>query len=157
MKIIFLDIDGVLNVYPQGHDEYGAIFHPHLVENLKLILDRTGAKIVVSSTWRRSGLSIMKEMWEKRGLPGEVIDITPFETDVVERGTCEFYDQVDRGFEIQQWIDDNQIQDFVILDDDNDIKWANPTIKMIFSNKNDQQQTTAIANSHEQPSTTIPP
>lgn len=121
MKIIFLDIDGVLNVYPQGYDEYGAIFHPHLVENLKLILDRTGAKIVVSSTWRRSGLSIMKEMWEKRGLPGEVIDITPFETDVVERGTCEFYDQVDRGFEIQQWIDDNQIQDFVILDDDNDM------------------------------------
>lgn len=90
MKIIFLDIDGVLNVYPQGHDEYGAIFHPHLVENLKLILDQTGAKIVVSSTWRRSGLSIMKEMWEKRGLPGEVIDITPFETDVVERGLVNF-------------------------------------------------------------------
>ena len=26
-KIIFLDIDGVLNVYPQGRDEFGSIFH----------------------------------------------------------------------------------------------------------------------------------
>ena len=62
MKIIFLDIDGVLNVIPQGRDEYGAIFHPEFVANLKHIIDKTGAKLVISSTWRMSGLKIMKEI-----------------------------------------------------------------------------------------------
>jgi hypothetical protein len=31
------------------------------------------------------------------------------------------YDQVDRGFEIQQWIDDNNIKCYCIIDDDNDM------------------------------------
>jgi hypothetical protein len=35
MKIIFLDIDGVLNVIPQGFDKYGGIFHDHFVKNFK--------------------------------------------------------------------------------------------------------------------------
>jgi hypothetical protein len=70
-----------------------------------------------------SGLKFMQEMWEKRNLAGEVIDITPTEVDVVERGTCEFYDLVDRGFEIQQWIDDHKddIISYCIIDDDNDM------------------------------------
>ena len=51
MKIIFLDIDGVLNVIPQGHDEYGAIFHNHFIDNLKRLIDKTNAKIVITSTW----------------------------------------------------------------------------------------------------------
>lgn len=56
-------------------------------------------------------------------MPGEVIDVTPTEVDVVNRGTCEFYDLVDRGFEIQQWIDDhkNEIESYCIIDDDNDM------------------------------------
>jgi len=70
-----------------------------------------------------NGLKFMQEMWIKRNLPGEIIDITPTEVDVVERGTCEFYDLVDRGFEIQQWIDDNNdnILSYCIIDDDNDM------------------------------------
>jgi len=70
MKVIFLDIDGVLNVIPQGHDKYGGIFHPEFVENLRTIIEATDAKIVISSTWRMSGLNIMKEMWSARNLPG---------------------------------------------------------------------------------------
>lgn len=121
MKVIFLDIDGVLNVYCESRDEYGCTFHKHFEENLRWIIEETNAKIVISSTWRMSGLNIMKEMWLKRGLPGEVIDITPTEVDVVGRGTCKFYDLVDRGFEIQQWIDDNCVENYCIIDDDNDM------------------------------------
>jgi hypothetical protein len=120
-KIIFLDIDGVLNVYCESRDEFGCVFHEHLVDNLRHIIEQTGAKIVISSTWRMDGLETMKRMWLKRGLPGEVIDITPTVVDVVERGTCEFYDLVDRGFEIQQWIDDNNVTNYCIIDDDNDM------------------------------------
>ena len=121
-KIIFLDIDGVLNVYCQGRDVFGCTFHKHFEDNLRLIIEQTGAKIVISSTWRYSGLKVMQEMWDSRGLAGEVIDITPNEVDVVKRGTCEFYDLVERGHEIQQWIDDNSdIESYVIIDDDNDM------------------------------------
>ena len=120
-KIIFLDIDGVLNVASQERDRFGTTFHKHFEDNLEWIIEKTRAKIVISSTWRMSGLEIMQEMWKERGLAGEVIDITPTEIDVVERGTCEFFDQVDRGFEIQQWIDDNNIKRYCIIDDDNDM------------------------------------
>ena len=53
MKVIFLDIDGVLNLCYEGRDEYGSLFHPHLVDNLKRLIDMTGAKIVISTLRRR--------------------------------------------------------------------------------------------------------
>lgn len=112
MKIIFLDIDGVLNVRYPGRDEYGRLFHPHLVENLRNIVEKTEAKIVISSTWRMSGLSIMKEMWEKRDLPGEVIDIIP--NFMRERGTI-----LCRGDEIKDWLDRHpEVTNYVYIDDD---------------------------------------
>lgn len=122
MKVLFLDIDGVLNVIGQGYDEFGQCFHKHFEDNLRFVIEQTGAKIVISSTWRMRGLNEMQRMWKHRNLAGEVIDITPTEVDVVERGTCEFYDLVDRGFEIQQWLDDHpEVENYCILDDDNDM------------------------------------
>jgi hypothetical protein len=116
-KIIFLDIDGVLNVIPQGHDKYGSQFHKHFEENLRDLIKRTGAKIVLSSTWRMSGLSVIQEMWKVRKLAGEVIDITPcarwMEDDEIEGH--------DRGYEIQHWLDRNTVKCFVIIDDDTDM------------------------------------
>ena len=75
-RIIFLDIDGVLNVYPQGRDKYGSTFHTHFEDNLHELIEKTGAEIVISSTWRYSGLKVMQNMWRDRGLAGKVIDIT---------------------------------------------------------------------------------
>jgi len=121
MKIIFLDIDGVLNVIPQEYDEFGGLFHEKFVDNLRWIIEQTNAKIVISSTWRHDGLKSIKNMWKKRNLPGEIIGITPNEVDVVNRGTCKFYDLVSRGHEIQQWINDNNIKHYCIIDDDNDM------------------------------------
>ena len=117
IKIIFLDIDGVLNVYPQGHDDYGSIFHDHFVDNLKWIIDETGADIVISSTWRMSGYRIMKEMWAKRNLPGKVIGITP--NHMIKTGTT-----LQRGKEIDEFIKDysKPITNYVILDDDTDME-----------------------------------
>lgn len=51
-KIIFLDIDGVLNLILQDFDKYGSIFHKHFEDNLRYLIDQTGADIVISSTWR---------------------------------------------------------------------------------------------------------
>lgn len=118
MKIIFLDIDGVLNVIGQGRDEFGQLFHKHFEDNLKYIIDSTNAKIVISSSWRCSGLKVMQDMWKKRNLAGEVIGITPY---VNVNNSLAFNERTERGLEIQSHIDDNNIVDYVILDDDSDM------------------------------------
>lgn len=111
MKIIFLDIDGVLNVIPQGYDKYGCTFHKHFIENLDYIIQNTDAKIVISSTWRFNGLKEMQDMWINRNLPGDVIDITPY-----------LGNNVKRGDEINDWLMNNQsISNYVIIDDDDDM------------------------------------
>ena len=46
MKVLFLDVDGVINI-PAGMD-------PNLLENLRGVIETTGAKIVLSSDWRRT-------------------------------------------------------------------------------------------------------
>lgn len=119
MKIIFLDIDGVLNVISQGRDQFGSIFHKHFEDNLRHLIEQTDAKIVISSTWRFSGLDIMKDMWLKRNLPGEVIDITPY-CAIIQKD--ESYESVERGYEIQAWLNKHpDVENYVILDDDNDM------------------------------------
>lgn len=68
MKVIFLDIDGVLNLYCESstkysriasRDEYGCCFHQHLVDNLKRLIDETGAKIVISTLRRRECVALV--------------------------------------------------------------------------------------------------
>lgn len=149
MKVIFLDIDGVICVPTREHDQYGQLFHQPFVDNLKWIINETGAKIVISSTWRMSGLSVMKEMWEKRGLPGEVIDTTP----IISGAKARYSDRkpiddagaysytTPRGSEIEWWLDihgkfqrvnwskkeqekyigGSIVKNYVILDDDSDM------------------------------------
>jgi hypothetical protein len=117
-KVIFLDIDGVLNVCYGESDDYGQLFHPHLVENLKTIIDATEAKIVISSTWRHNGLSTMKNMWMDRMLPGQVIDITPDLNRKLKSGL--WYSPI-RGEEIKAWLSNNEVDAYVIIDDDKDM------------------------------------
>lgn len=123
MKVIFLDFDGVLNVIPQGHDYYGGIFHPEFVENLRRIINETGAKLVISSSWRHGGLERMRKMWEHRQYPGEIIGITPdlrWRTKDSDLDRNE--DKMVRGDEIQSILDQHpQISNYVIIDDDNDM------------------------------------
>ena len=76
-KIIFLDIDGVLALMHKERDEFGQLFRPEWVDNLRMILDCVDANIVISSTWRKGGLSRLQAMWKARRLPGEIIDTTP--------------------------------------------------------------------------------
>lgn len=82
-KIIFLDIDGVLNTgwwYSQmdkntSKDKYGYAFDPNSVANLKKILDETGADIAISSSWKSFGFTELEEMWKDRGLPDKLIGL----------------------------------------------------------------------------------
>ena len=118
-KIIFLDIDGVLNSidyfeqtkYCKGYTE----IDPEKVKLLKEIVDRTGAEIVLSSTWRDLArrenepehpmFTYLSDTLKEYGT--EIIDHTP-------------YIGQDRPKEIRAWLDNQQDKDirFVSLDDD---------------------------------------
>ena len=129
-KIIFLDIDGVLNTgrwYSQAdrngrQDEYGYTFDPAAVANLAKIVDETGADIVISSTWKCMGLSEMLDMWSDRGLPGKIIDITPNSVSDEMLLTANL-DEIEmihiRGAEIKEWLDTKgkKVSHYAILDD----------------------------------------
>ena len=116
MKIIFLDFDGVMDTEYYDHilseagkpisDEYGLLFDPECVKNLKYIIDSTGADIVVSSTWKDfMTYQEILDMWKYRGLPGFVTDVTP----TVSKH---------RGDEIDAWLKEcHEECNYVIIDD----------------------------------------
>ena len=133
-KIIFLDIDGVLNT-KEWHsrmtkdtpkDEYGYAFDPVTVKNLAHIIDKTGADIVISSSWKFYGVAKLRKMWEIRNLPGTILDITPntvsdemllnVNLDEMELGVC-------RGNEIKEWLSRHkgEVSNYVIIDDFDDL------------------------------------
>ena len=68
-KVIFLDIDGVLN--DEGDErEKGVVIEPYFVQNLFQIVDKTGAEIILSSSWRYS-----YGAYAQKGFPGDNKDL----------------------------------------------------------------------------------
>lgn len=122
MKVIFLDIDGVL-VNRRSLKERSrrrAVADPGCVAALNAILERTGAAIVLSSAWRFSGLEEMRLILNHWGVSPHLIGVTP---DRTRREASGLYAGDPREAEIQQWLDEQKglIEAFVILDDDGDM------------------------------------
>src|ERR1700709_1279552 len=60
MKVIFLDIDGVLNsTHTANPRSFPYIVDPELVTRLKDVLAKTGAEVVLSSTWRYDPVGVL--------------------------------------------------------------------------------------------------
>lgn len=147
-KIIFLDIDGVLQVdiQPQrfksnldklqadlsvgepGYaylDKYdiGAAYYdwyPEAVQLLKDLCENTGAKIVITSQWRdRKTLGDLKLLFKLQQLDGYVIGMTPMLSSHYNEALKRY---PTRGEEIETFIADytrkRKIYRYVILDDD---------------------------------------
>lgn len=133
MKVIFLDIDGVLNsdLWFQTLEDRGkslnrfeSDFDPVAVKNLQYIIDKTGAKLVISSCWRSTRtVEELQELMNKVGIKCEVIGKT-------ERLRGNF--DIPRGCEIKKYLRDNfnyppydfqetNLEKYVIIDDDSDM------------------------------------
>lgn len=120
MKVIFLDIDGVLNWIGTEDRLNGFIgLDPVLIERFNRIIDaHPDVKIVISSTWRKTMHAYpdfpgLVDLLHARGLKGEIIGHTPLH--------CRYWA---RGAEIAEWIADweaknpNEQLTLVVLDDD---------------------------------------
>lgn len=147
MKIIFLDIDGVLNcesAYRKGHCQYFVFgdgendfyqtFDPDCKKWLNHAIEQTGAKVVISSSWRGSGIEWMRKIWELEDMSGEIIDLTPHLYSMdgkmsIPRGLEIKTWLGEKGFHLCSWdeerqekyIKDSGIENYVIIDDDSDM------------------------------------
>lgn len=128
MKIVFLDIDGVLNYTqwyvsdrnPRNLDGKEGDIDPLCAGRVNLICEKTGAKIVLSSDWRICWPYCIDRL-EKAGIKqGLIIDKTP-EHMWVEHCGKDFLDYTSRGSEIDDWLSRHPECDrYVILDDRKD-------------------------------------
>ena len=128
MKVIFLDFDGVLNseafFKANGNRYLPETLDVAAVARVNAIIARTGARVVVSSTWRLGySLVQLKDILGRHGLSGEVVGVTPVIQDVDEDGIG-VVRNAPRGHEIQRWIDEQPEppEAFVILDDEADME-----------------------------------
>ena len=137
MKYIFLDVDGVLNNkkhYSKQHKKYGGRFfcedmpfNPKSLVNLKKIIKKTGAKIVLSSSWRRTtnGMIVLKARLMEYGI--KIHSTTPHIDGYM-------------GKEIKKWCEDNiKAEDRILIIDDEmyDIKEffkTNEIVKINYNN-----------------------
>lgn len=135
-KYLFLDFDGVLNTTGYAKrlrkegidpfDEFGAMFDPDAINNLRSIVDQTDCKIVLSSTWRNEGLMRMRALWKDRNLPSELYSMTPIliSTTYQDARNGQMFNIPERNakaLEIQAWLQKNAKDPFeyIILDDEN--------------------------------------
>ena len=125
MKIIFLDFDGVITTA-----ESRWMIDTHKCKMIKTICDATDAKIVISSSWRRSSLELTIEAItnEEKAYGNQPFTIPEYVVGVTSRmysckyGVADEHFGVCRGVEIDRYIVEHPyITNYVILDDDGDM------------------------------------
>lgn len=139
-KVIFLDVDGVLNSDRTLYEDVS--LEDDLILNLKEIVNKTKAKIILSSSWRLStdAIATLMNKLDKFGLVISGITCDGVDLDWLEKykfdATKKYLDtkfdcdenrQIkitrDRGAEIFKWLHDHDDCAYVILDDEiEDIK-----------------------------------
>ena len=114
MIIIFLDIDGVVTSARTGFFNMDI----YTVNFLRWICEKTGAKIVISSTWRYNH---GKQFW--KDIFGEYLHEDFKTPDLTKKRESGIWTNVTRGQEIQAWLDRGLTypEKYLILDDDTDM------------------------------------
>ena len=118
-KIIFLDIDGVLNSSEfddHCRETYGVdpvfddILDAEAILTLRYIIDETGAEVVMSSSWREYPEAKERAVTQMKCYGVEVVDSTPILQGPKEWGY--------RNGEILAWLSEHpDVTNYLILDD----------------------------------------
>jgi hypothetical protein len=140
--IVFLDIDGVLNSeqwYAQAASRkekpnsqpstqrslLERSIDPACVQRLNRLLQRTGAVVIVSSSWRtKHQLSEIVSILEARGFCGEVIGVTPSDDGTLARGG-----------EITRWLKENVPCGVAYVAVDDEVETGLPTEVVVVTSR----------------------
>jgi hypothetical protein len=137
MKILFLDIDGVLNCEAcfkrereaweakgKPRDEHWNMLDSAHIAHLNRIVEETGAQIVVSSSWRGDPDLFGKLKGAK--ISANFLGITPR----LPRPTGKSIEYCERGREVQAWLELHpEVKRYAILDDESDFFSSQPLFK----------------------------
>ena len=114
MKYILLDFDGVLTsddytrMSVLGHRQanlFGVdFFDPTCIEALRYIIEKTGASVIISSSWRDLGMDRLGKVWIHNSLPGELAGTTP-EWILMKKDA------------LLDWVDGHPEDRYVVIDD----------------------------------------
>ena len=122
-KYIFLDFDGVINTQNDKFDK-------NAMANLRRLLEKTDAKVVISSTWRLQGMEYIQQLWQEHHMQGEVIGLTPScnSTNFSNVDGQEEWQGLHgcKGLEIAEWLRLNAKEpyQYIILDDEEDFLFS---------------------------------
>lgn len=105
IRILFLDIDGVLNTRPGSLDE-------DKLELLQDIVQNTGIRIVISSSWRKYS-HMMDRLYAIDWLEEAIVGHTPD----LAREVNGLWHSPRRAEETLEWLKANKPVKYVILDD----------------------------------------
>ena len=116
-KILFLDIDGVLNSkiyykYLYKPEEGHSRFDPYCVVLIKRLIEEFSLQIVITSTWRNGIVDrLMRELEES--------NLTQY---LHQDWHTPILRPVNRGKEIQLWLDCHpETEDYIIIDDNENL------------------------------------
>ena len=140
MKIIFLDVYGVL-IHKNCYNRENLNIDEEKVKILKQIVEKTNAKIVLSSTWKNSyqkntapnknRYEVLENILNRNGL--EIYDRVPgkkpvplsesqIKSKTYKKVTSKYNPYTRRSGEIKDYLENHQIQSFLIIDD-RDFDW----------------------------------
>ena len=133
MNIIFLDIDGVMRTHNSDLNwsrelnqsiptTFKRLFSKESMGNLNYLISLTGAKVVITSTWRMYYTKTeLQNIFREQVFVGQIIDTTSV-------GDT-------RGEEIVQWLNEHRIDNFAVIDDNiKDILNRIPQCKVVKCN-----------------------
>jgi hypothetical protein len=122
-NILLLDLDGVLIITPSHksdiiHIDGYSDFDTNCVYCLNKIIDKTGYDIVLTSSRRfKTDIDKMNIYFKNRNIKGGIIAYLPD------------YGNISRASEIEKFINENNIKNYLIIDDDKSISGLNSEIK----------------------------
>lgn len=99
MIVIFTDIDGVLNPH------WKTKWCKKSIDLYNKLCKEYDLKVVITSTWRIAhSIDRLNDIFKEQGITTDIYDYTP----VLSKA---------RGLEIQEWLDNNHCDDFIVIDD----------------------------------------
>lgn len=117
MKILFLDLDGVLNIKYKLAQDGEPSFDAQCVKYLNAVCEYVDYKIVVTSTWRmRHSVASLQTLLKRRGVEAEILDT--IEVPRIDPDTMFATSVRSRPDDIRLWLSRNpEVMAYAVLDD----------------------------------------